>query len=178
MKMKSTILTLTVFLFFILSTESTAQSYKSAVGLRLGVPNSISFKTFINESGALEATVGTRRYGYGGFGFGSSFGYRTWIISGSYQIHKPLTIADVEGLEYYFGGGLSANFWSYDGDFRDESDTSVNLGIQGYIGLSYSFDELPINLTLDWVPTVLVNGIRGGFGAGYGSLGVRYIFSR
>lgn len=176
--MKNLNLVLVILLFFALSTDSSAQAYKSAAGLRLGAPFSLSYKTFISESSALEATIGTRRYGYSGLGFGfAGFGYRTFVISGSYQIHKPINIDEFSGLEWYFGGGASANFWSYDGDFGNDN-SKVNLGIQGYIGLSYSFDEVPINLILDWVPTFLINGIRGGFGAGYGALGVRYIISR
>ena len=36
-------------------------NYKSAIGLRLGYPASISFKTFVNEKGAFEGFLGYRR---------------------------------------------------------------------------------------------------------------------
>ena len=113
--------------------------------------------------------MGTRGY----------FNYRWTNISAAYQIHKPVSLDGVEGLNYYFGGGASAYFWSYDVGFLDRDRyTSTSFGIQGYLGLDYVFEDLPINISLDWTPTVFLNGFGSGFGGGFGSLGIRYVFSR
>lgn len=141
--------------------------YQSAIGARLGSPFSASYKTFINESAAIEAYAGIRTYGFGG-----------WLsLSGAYQIHEPLEEV-IEGLQWYYGAGASIFFWNYrDSNLDDFSSTS--LGIQGYLGLDYTFSDHPIQLTVDWVPTIFIGNINvSAFGAGYGSLGVRYILKR
>lgn len=167
--MKIKLTSLVLILSFLICTSSTAQDYyKSAVGLRLGYPVSASFKTFINESAAIEAYAGLRSYGFGSF----------INISGAYQIHKPLD--SVDGLQWYFGGGASVFFWTYDQIFFDRNYSSTSFGLQGYVGLDYTFENAPISLTLDWVPTFFLGGSLniGSFGAGYGSLGVRYVLNR
>ena len=40
-----------------------AQSYKSAIGLRLGDPTGVTFKTFISKTNALEFLLGTGYWG-------------------------------------------------------------------------------------------------------------------
>ena len=169
--MKKQIILLALFSCFIFITNSYSQQYKAALGARLGSPLSVSFKTFISESSALEVYGGTRS-------FGSGFAdYRWWIVSGAYQVHKPLDLGDFTGLEYYFGAGASVYFWSFGEGFLTNESTTT-FGAQGYAGLSYTFENIPINLTVDWVPTYFFNGYGSGFGADYGSLGIRYIFSK
>lgn len=140
-----------------------AQSYQSAIGARLGVPFSVSYKTFVSGSNALEVFGGLR---------GSSF-YRWINVGGLYQIHKA--IPDVEGLAWYFGGGASAFFYTYDNDFIGDDDTTVAFGLLGNLGLDYKFADAPVNLSLDWVPIFFINGYTSGFGGGYGALSVRYV---
>ena len=145
---------------------ATAQDYSSAVGLRFGYPLSVSYKTFLNETNAVEAYVGFR--GYGSFSWFS--------INGAYQIHND--IESVDGLQWYYGGGAGVQFWSY--DFLAESSTTFSLA--GYLGLQYTFVDAPVSLTLDWVPTVFLGDNFGvgfnTFGAGYGALGARYTLGR
>jgi hypothetical protein len=169
--MKKIILPAVLFAALLFTTNTFAQDYKSAIGLRLGYPLSVSFKTFLNESNAVEVYAGTRGYGSG---FGS---YRWWIVSGAYQIHKPLEIGDIEGLGYYFGAGASVFFWSFDEGFGGDYSTTT-FGIQAYAGLNYSLENTPINITVDWIPTYFFSGFGSGFGAGYGTIGIRYILSR
>jgi hypothetical protein len=45
----------------------------------------------------------------------------------------------------------------------------------GVIGLDYKFSEIPLNLSVDWMPTYFLGGYIGGFGGGYGSLSARYV---
>lgn len=157
-----------IFLFALLplllfSIESQAQQFKTAIGARLGSPLSISFKTHLNESNAIEVIAGRR--GYAGYGW--------WNVGAAYQIHKPLELGDIDGLQYYFGAGASAFFWNYD-DFVFDGSTTT-LGIQGYLGAQYTFADSRISLTVDWIPTFFVNSYITGFGGGYGGVGIRYV---
>lgn len=163
--MKKTLL-LIPFMLLLFMASSQAQTYQKAIGARLGYPLSLSYKTFVNESSAVEVFAGTRGFS----------GYRWISVSGAYQIHKPLSAAKTDGLNFYYGAGASAYFWSFDLDDTDEA--SISLGLQGYLGLDYSLKNSPINITVDWIPTFFIGGFGAGFGAGYGSLGVRYILSR
>jgi hypothetical protein len=137
-------------------------NYKSAIGLRLGSPISVSYKQFISEPGAIEVFAGFRGYG----------SYSWFNVGGLYQYHKPFPNA--EGLQWYFGGGAAAYFFNYDFDLPGEDDTNLSLAILLNLGLDYKFANAPVNLSLDWVPAIFIGGYLGGFGAGYGALSARY----
>ncbi len=140
-----------------------AQNYDNAVGLRLGWGFGGTFKHFLDESSAVEAIVNFRGAGYLGYVT------RSVAISGLYELHKPLE--DVtEGLQWYVGGGALLGFAS--SNFSNNS--SVSFGILGVIGLDYMFEEIPLNVSLDWMPGIIING--GGFTGSTGGLAVRYIF--
>lgn len=142
-----------------------AQEYKTAAGLRLGYPTSVSIKHFITDAHALEGYIGTRGY----------FGYRWTNFSGAYLIHHD--IEDIDGLRWYWGAGASMYLWSFN-DFGYQGFSTNSVGVQAYGGLDYVFDSAPINITLDWTPTYFINGFGSGLGGGYGSLAVRYVFNR
>lgn len=144
--------------------SSQAQDYSTAAGLRLGTPLSISIKQFVNESMAIEGYVGTR---------GSS-SYRWTNISGAVLYHEPLLDLSFGNLTYYYGGGGSVFLWRYTNSFFGGSATT--FGIQGYGGFDFTLTDVPISITLDWIPTFFIGeGFYTGFRADYGTLGVRYI---
>ena len=143
-----------------------AQTYDKSVGLRAGWGVGATFKYFLNEGSAVEAIVNLRSAGY--LGFASS---RSIAISGLYQIHKPLE--DVtEGLQWYVGGGGLVGFST--SRALGTRSSSASFGILGVIGLDYAFEDLPLNLSLDWMPGIIFNG--GGFTGTTGGLAIRYIF--
>jgi hypothetical protein len=141
-------------------TNSFAQNYKTAVGARIGYPLTLSGKYFINESIALEGNLGLRSFS----------GYRWVSLSAAGLKHKPLDVLD--GLNWYYGAGLSVCFWRFE-DITNLSSSS-SLGLQGYVGLDYTFKKSPINVTLDWTPTFFINGFTSGLGTRFGGLGIRY----
>jgi hypothetical protein len=81
-----------------------AQDYKSAVGVRLGYPLAISYKTFISESSAIEAYVDYRGYSF--YNYISVNGYL------GLQYTFPVTADGVPGFAFgtdlgSFGGSGS-----------------------------------------------------------------------
>ncbi len=161
--MKTRFFTLLMALLFVASV-SQAQDYKSAVGLRLGYPLSVSYKTFISDRGAFEGVAGFRSY----------VGYSWFNVGAYYQHHNE--ISSVDGLRWYYGAGANVYFWSYDSGFLNAGSTT-SIGISGVLGLDYKFNDLPLNLSVDWIPTFFVNGFGSGFGGGYGALAARYVLN-
>ncbi len=159
--MKTCSLFILVVGFSMLSlSNSLAQNYKTAVGARIGYPLTLSGKYFIDESIALEANLGLRAFS----------GYSWVALSAAGLKHKPLDVLD--GLNWYYGAGLSVYFWRF--DQINTLSSSSSLGLQGYVGLDYTFKKTPINITLDWTPTFFIKGYTSGLGTRFGGLGIRY----
>ena len=155
----------------ILATSARAQAYKSAVGLRLGTPVAVTFKHYLNEGSAVEAFSGVR----------SSDGFRWFSLSLAYQSSYSLGLdGALAPLSWYWGAGASLYQISFsDRELREflGADGRFNLlGINGYLGLEYTFDNLPITATVDWVPTYYTGDLDvSGFGIAQAGVGVRYI---
>lgn len=164
--MKKLIFTFALLLACCLAAQ--AQDYKTALGLRFGYPTSISFKHFISEPGAIEVFAGTARR--------SSF-YRWTNLGLMYQHHSEISSA--EGLRWYAGGGAAIYFWSYDNGLARRDDYgSTSLGVIGVLGLDYKFADIPLNLSVDWIPTLFLgDGYLDNFRPGYGALSARYTFN-
>lgn len=148
-----------------------AQNYKSSIGVRLGAPISASFKMFISDANAVEAFVNYRSYKNNIYG--QNYGWSRIGAGVAYQMHKEIDAID--GLMYYYGGGVSVLYYNYNNAAYFSDYDNLSFGIQGNVGLDYAFSNVPVNLSLDWVPTLYINGYISGFGAGYGALSVRYI---
>lgn len=154
-----------IVLVLLIQSLGMSQDFKSAAGLRLGSPTSVSYKTFISENSALEGYIGLRNYGFTNF----------INISAAYQIHKDLEVEEIENLQWYYGFGGNLYLWTF-----DLGSGTTSFGVSAYAGLSYTFEDTPINVSVDWVPTFFINGRDGyanGFGGTYGSLAVRYILN-
>lgn len=149
--MKNLFLVVIIFLGGMITGQ--AQDYDSAVGLRLGFPNSITYKKFVSESSAIELYGGVR----------SNFGSSLININGAYQIHTP--IESVENLQWYYGAGAGIAI----------GNGFTSLSLSGYIGLDYRFEDLPISLSIDYVPTYFLGSNALNFQGAYGNLAVRYI---
>jgi hypothetical protein len=125
--MKTRILIFTLISLFMLGKQAGAQEYKMGLGIRLSsanatVNNSVSFKYFLNESNALEGLL--------------SFDPAT--VGVLYEYHRQL---GAPGFQWFFGGG---GYVAFSGDNI--------VGAMGVVGLDYKFQNLPINLSLDWKP--------------------------
>jgi hypothetical protein len=68
------------------------------------------------------------------------------------------------GLQWFFGGGAYVAF---------KGDNVV--GAMGIVGLDYTLQSVPINLSLDWKPELnLINNVN--FQASAVALSVRFVF--
>jgi hypothetical protein len=156
--MKKIILTLTLVIF--ISVFASAQDYNTGVGLRLGFSNGLTVKHFLSHRSAVEGLLVTR--------------WRGFEITGLFEVHNQAF--DVERLNWYLGGGAHLGFWNGDNTTWGEVGTNYTLiGVDGILGIEYNFNEVPINLSLDWKPAFNLTGYSGFWGDG-GALSIRYIF--
>lgn len=167
MKKTLTIVFALVAMLCVGSTSLQAQnSYTSSVGLRFGYPTSVTYKFSLTENNYIEGFAGYRRWS-------SAASY--FNVAAGYQIHKDLS-EDIQGLKWYYGVGASARFWNFDSSITDAD--SFGLAALGFLGLDYAFDDMPLNISIDWVPGFRILGYGSGFAGGQGALSARYILSR
>ncbi len=121
------------------TTTVRAQEYKTALGVRLSSANamqnnSISIKHFFTDKMAIE----------GLFTFGDPIALGALV-----ELHKPLASS---GLSYFYGAGGYMSFVKTYNPNNNKNETDPNFGAQGIIGLDYKFNNIPLNLSLDWKP--------------------------
>ena len=140
------------------------------LGIELGAPTAINGKYFLSGDRALD------------FGIGELFSYVDrygFDIYGDYLFH-PVSLASTEAFELplYIGPGIRFL------DFEDRSgpvyDTAFAIGFRVPIGISFDFNNVPLDVFVQLVPTI-------DFFSGYarhtvypfieGSIGVRYWFN-
>lgn len=147
-------------LLFCMVSYSNAQDYNTGIGLRGGLSNGLTIKTFIAERTALEFLVASRWKGFS--------------ITGLYEIHNQAF--NTNGLKWYYGVGAHVGFWDgHNVKWADNDDSYTVIGFDGILGLEYSFPEIPINLSIDWKPEFNVSGYSGFWGDS-GAISIRYIF--
>ena len=155
-------LLLTLLIVFGLMSVINAQDYKTGIGVRGGFTNGLTIKHFTGDQAAFEFLLGSR--------------WRGFDITGLYEIHNRAF--DADGLKWYYGGGAHLGFWNGDYTYKDWGYQGSNytvVGVDGILGLEYSFKDAPINLSLDWKPAFNFVGYSG-FWADGGALSIRYIF--
>ena len=154
---------LITFLIFLIAQKLNAQhKYDTALGLRFGYGTGFDIKHNLDESSSVEGLVDLQWHGL--------------LITGLYEKNFPV-IKQEEGFRFYMGGGAHLGFWN---DYRnhpwyDDKDkrSHVALGIDGIIGLEYTFNEIPLNLAIDWIPLINIADYPAFWGGGVG-LSVRY----
>ena len=136
-----------------------SQDYKTALGVKGGFPGIVSanVKHNFNSKSAIEASLG-----------GAS--NLVWL-QGLYEINNPIQ----DGFSWYYGGGLDLGFWTYSNsyynvygpayydDYYDDDDFYFGNrytghrafgGLDGVIGLEYTFAKIPLNLAVDASPAL------------------------
>ncbi len=164
MKLKTTKYFLVVYLL-LFSLHSNAQNhYKTALGLRLNGGAGVSVRHFLDEKQSIEGILYTRWKGLN--------------ITGLYNVNFP--VFEEPGFNFFIGAGGHIGFWDRDktpwwDEEKEYNDTRTVVGIDGQIGLEYVFNEIPLNLALDWKPAFNIFGVSN-FWAGDIGLSVRYTF--
>jgi hypothetical protein len=156
--MKKSLFILLIVLFF--SFETKAQDYSTGIGLRGGPWAGLTVKHFLNEKVAVEGLFDSRWQGFN--------------LTGLYEIHNRAFNTD--RLNWYYGAGAHIGF--YDSKHKEWGDNTGSysiIGIDGILGLEYNFKKIPINLSVDWKPTLNIVGYSGFWGDG-GAFSIRYIF--
>ncbi len=149
---KCLLITMLLFVANLLMAQNktaTGTDYKTAIGVKIWDGAGLSLKTFISEKTALEFV-----------GFFNRNGTR---ITGLYEIHGLL---NTEGnLRWYAGFGAHASLYKL----------AKGGGIDGVAGLDFKFNNLPLNIALDWQPSFEFGvGTLNGFQGNWGGLAVRY----
>jgi hypothetical protein len=149
-------------IFLVLSVAGTNQAvaqnnktakynYKTAVGLKF-FPLGVSGKTFTNRKNAVELLG----YFYDGF-----------RLTALYEYY--VTLNEEGNLKFYFGGGGHLGF------ANKENGGNAKLGLDGIVGLDYKLPTAPINISLDWQPSIGF-GDNSSFIGNWGGVGVRFCF--
>ncbi|MEO8795408.1 MAG: hypothetical protein ABI390_08060 [Daejeonella sp.] len=153
------LLSLTAIIVLLSQSDVKAQqTYEHALGGRLGTANGITYKTFIEADRALDFILN----------FQSKNDVSRFRFTGLYEIHNQINNAP--GLRWYYGGGGTVGSYkrkNYDGQFLASLD--------GVLGLDYKFDEVPINVALDWKPALEIVPNTGFDAEGFG-LSIRFTF--
>lgn len=141
---------------------SSAQDYNTGIGLRGGFSNGITIKHFVSSKTAFEGIITSR--------------WRGLELTGLYEVHGRAF--NTERLKWYIGFGTHVGFWNGDNTSKRWGDPGTSymvVGIDGILGLEYSFFEVPINIGIDWKPAFNFFG-HSGFWADGGAISIRYIF--
>jgi hypothetical protein len=135
------------------------QTYKNAIGGRLGTANGITYKTFMTGDRALDFILNFR----------SNNNYSTFRFTGLYEIHN--NINNAPGLRWYYGPGATVGSRKY----KPTDDSDLLVSLDGVLGLDYKFDGVPINLALDWKPAIEITPNTEFDAEGFG-LSIRFTF--
>lgn len=134
--------------------STNSYTYKNAIGVKF-YPTSVTLKHFLTgDKNALEF-----------LGYFFNYGSR---ITALYEIHG--NINGLEGLRYYIGPGVHVGF------YNAKHTGATTAGVDGVVGLDYKINSAPINLSIDFQPSLeFGNGFNTGF-VGWGGIAIRYTF--
>ena len=147
---------LVILVLFAVTTFSYSQNYKTAIGVKGGYPGygSLNGKHFLNSKTAIEGSIGG--------------GTNTLWLQGLYELNFSLE----QGLNWYAGGGANVGFYSFKNTITNERTSNMILGLNGILGIEYTFEDFPLNVALDTGPNLrIINSFGFGWGAG---IAVRY----
>lgn len=141
-----------------------AQQYRTAFGIKsdlttYDLPSAeLSLKTFITEASALEFNLGGNR--------------RFFWLQAMYHRNQSMT----RYIDWYWGAGVDGGYWYKPSYGRTDVGSTEGFwtGLNGTIGLEYTFQVVPINLALDTGPSLrLVPNVKFGWMLGFS---MRYAF--
>lgn len=153
------LLSLTIIAILFTVASAKAQSYTTALGGRIGSESGITLKHFVKSNGALEGILG--------------FDNHSWDLTGLYEVHG--NAFREPGLDWFVGGGAHIGSYRYKHNHDDYNE--VNFGLDGILGLEYTFSGAPINIGIDWKPELNFTGYEGFYPDNF-ALSIRFTFGR
>lgn len=192
-----------LILFFLLSFPIIAYSQEHHLGLRIGEPLSITYKTYLNEQFSLEGMIGSAGANSGQYyrrtfdnnkpspgaiytGHSSSNGF-SLNLRGAYNEDISAEFDIVEGELYAYGGaGIQLRSVRVDYIYTNaagsnsliplnETRTNIDFGPEGFIGSEYFFEDLPLSAFAE-VGLFMELLDRPGHIRLQGGIGARYLF--
>jgi hypothetical protein len=133
--------------------------YKNALGIKPNAVNAISYKHFFTEKKVLE-----------GLFYLTDADIR---LTGLYEKYHRLGL---KGLKFYYGAGAHIGFWSeFWKAMYPNRPGGAAIGPDGIIGLDFKITGAPINISIDWQPSLNITGYKK-FEVIRGGVGLRYTF--
>ncbi|WP_143307382.1 hypothetical protein [Chitinophaga vietnamensis] len=174
--MKKVVLLLS--LFAVLAIQANAQkrssrsysvdNYSTALGIRLNPwLAGFTIKHFIQGPHAIEGIVST------------NFDKRTNVtFTGLYEYHWNVGL---QGLNMFGGGGVHLSIldrrdYDWDRYVNKGNGTYATPGLDGIIGIEYTFKKIPLNLSADLKPFVQFVGPTNYIGEEMGGVSARFTF--
>jgi hypothetical protein len=192
--MKKIIIVIFLLTLSVLATQ--AQTPKWGVGLRVGEPLGLTVKRYLPQGRAWEFNLGSS--GFYGYNHQKAFyrydrfkdyEYRRHYLQSAlgvqfrYLVHKSVGLAEAPGLEWYYGAGGQLRSYQIDYEYRvrigndwepvRERINNIDLGVDGILGMEYSWREVPltvfldVNLFLEIVDSPFAAYLQGGTGVRY-----------
>lgn len=143
----------TTLLLLVLTTPAFAQRANTGLGIVLGEPTGLSFKTWTGGASAIDAALAWSFEGEDSFHF-----HIDWL-------RHDFGVVDVEkgALPFYYGIG---------GRLKAEDDT--RLGARGVFGFAYLFQNAPFDIFLEVAP--ILDLVPDSDFLWNGALGTRFFF--
>ena len=120
----------------VLASFNFANAHRNAIGIKFGNGGDVSFQRYLSDSERQRAefNVGV-----------NSFDFDVFTANAMYQLVFGLS-AITEGLKWHVGVGAGTAF-------GDNFDFALNALANA--GIEYNFPGFPLQLALDWTPSVL-----------------------
>ncbi len=144
-----------LIIFFNLSAQA---PYNRALGIKFPGGLSLTYKKFVSDQNNAEALLTIANKGF--------------RLTGLYEFNF-YSFQKIPNLSWFVGPGAHIGLWK--AEFEKDYGSKTDLGVDGILGLDYKFNNIPLNVSVDWQPSVTLVG-SAGFAPAYGGVGVRYTF--
>jgi hypothetical protein len=151
-----------IIFLVLLNLPASTQPFKTAAGLRFGIPYGVSVKQFLDHDDALEFIVAANLRGF--------------VASALFENEHETGLEP--RLYWYWGLGVHAGVIDASRTpylYSREDYAGPVLGVDAVAGLEYVFRNIPLNLALDILPSINLAGYTGWNGLN-SAISVRYVF--
>ncbi len=136
--------------------------YKNAIGVRVGPSNGMTYKTTFRNNKSAEFLLTTR--------------WGALVGTGLFEINQD--VFSINSFNFYYGVGGHVGLWNgeKDDNWFKRQDTEMMAGLDGIIGVGYTFEKIPFEISLDWKPVFNIAAYTD-FWVDEGAFSVRYIIN-